>query len=240
MDVGACFFVYLLVQTMVASALVQVVFHFKGVSIPEVFAHPSASLWIMIAGSILGLFFVTPFSWRSGFYSPEIWSWGSQHWSASVHHLGVGVFTWVIAFPLVALVNQGMGWLIIWITGQNPQDQTVVRLVKTSETPLQWWLVILSVTTLIPIIEEILFRGFLQSYFRRRLGVWCSIGLSSLCFSLFHYSASQSWGNSVILSSLFILGLFLGYLYERQRSLWAPIGLHMTFNAISLVYILAK
>ena len=35
----------------------------------------------------------------------------------------------------------------------------------------------------------------------------------------------------------FILALFLGYLYERQGSLIAPIALHASFNAISVMNI---
>lgn len=240
-DVGAVFFTYLLVQLFVASALVQVVFMLKGVPAKAVFVDAGAALWVLIAGGFLGLLFVLPFTRRSEAQSPQIWHWGSQQQGASLRNFGFGAMTWLIAFPLVAILNHGLESLIRWVTEQSPHEQVAVRIIKNSgATSLQVILVLVSVAVLIPVIEEILFRGFLQSYFRRHLGAQSAIVCSAICFSLFHFSVSQSWSNVVIVVSLFILGLFLGYIYERQRSLWAPIGLHVTFNAVSLSYILTS
>ncbi|MBI3211827.1 MAG: CPBP family intramembrane metalloprotease [Simkania negevensis] len=52
--------------------------------------------------------------------------------------------------------------------------------------------------------------------------------------TLFHLSSSQGVGNI----SLFIFALYLGFLYEKQCSLFASIALHMTFNSISVIRIL--
>ncbi len=237
-EVGAVFFAYLLVQLFVAAALVQLVYGLMGVPSSQVFADPQARLWVLIAGGFLGLAFVLPFSWRSTPSSSQIWVWGPQSKGESPRNFGLGVLSWLIVFPLVVLVNHGLESLIGLLTGNPPLEQVAVGMIKkTNASTLQVVLVAFSVAVLIPIVEEILFRGFFQSYLRRKLGVVWAVVLTALFFSLFHFSIDQSWSNVVILSSLFILGLFLGYLYERQRSLWAPIGLHMAFNAISLSYI---
>lgn len=238
-EVGLVFFTYLFVQLLVASSLVQVLYELAGVPAKEAFTQPGAILWVLVAGGFLGLSFVLPFTYRTQTQSPQIWQWGPQTKWASLRNFGLGALTWSIAFPLVAIINYGSESLISWFTSQGPHEQVAVRIIKDHHgSSLQIILVLSSVAVLIPIVEEILFRGFLQSYLRRRFGVWSSIAISSLCFSLFHFSWSQSWSNVTILLSLSVLGLFLGYLYERQRSLWAPIGLHMTFNIISLAYIL--
>jgi membrane protease YdiL (CAAX protease family) len=70
------------------------------------------------------------------------------------------------------------------------------------------------------------------------LGTKAAILLTSLAFALFHYSGSQEIGNVSLIASLFTFALFLGFIYEKQSSLFASIGLHMTFNLASALRIL--
>jgi membrane protease YdiL (CAAX protease family) len=91
---------------------------------------------------------------------------------------------------------------------------------------------------IVPVLEELLFRGFLQGAFRRFFSVRTAILFSSFIFALFHFSLGQGVNNMTILVSLFILSLFLGFLKERQGNLWGSIAMHMTFNAISVAMIL--
>jgi membrane protease YdiL (CAAX protease family) len=65
-----------------------------------------------------------------------------------------------------------------------------------------------------------------------------AIVFSSICFSAFHFSFSQGIGNISLLFSLFVFALFLGFIYERQGSLFASISLHMTLNIVSVARIL--
>lgn len=236
-DVLTVFVVYLFVQIFVATSLVQVVYALKGQTDPHLFSQPPALAWVLIAAAILGAVFVLPFSWRAGELAPQIWSWGPQPRFAVARHLSIGILTWVIAFPLVALINQGLEAVTTSFTDQLPKEQVAVTVVRGATTG-QMVLVLIAVAILIPMIEEILFRGFLQSYLKKYMRPLLAVILSATLFSLVHFSRSQSWNNVEIVTALFVLGLFLGYLYERQRSLWAPIGLHIGFNTISLIYIL--
>ena len=77
---------------------------------------------------------------------------------------------------------------------------------------------------LAPVLEEMLFRGiilrsFLQQYRQRK-----AILLSALLFGFAHLNIYQ-----FVVASL--LGLLLGWLYERSRSLWPGILLHASYNA---------
>jgi len=153
--------------------------------------------------------------------------------------LWFALFAWAISFPMVLFLSQMLELLIssIFNITQLP-DQVAVRYLKlTFEHPFYLLMSIFSIVILAPLIEETLFRGFFQTFIRQHLGSKHAILITSLCFSFFHYSSDQGLGNIPIIGSLFILALFLGYLYERQGSLIAPIALHATFNAISVMNI---
>jgi uncharacterized protein len=76
-----------------------------------------------------------------------------------------------------------------------------------------------------PVLEEMLFRGvilrsFLAQYSRAQAVLW-----SAFIFALAHLNVYQfvTAGG---------LGLVLGWLYDRSRSLWPAILLHATFNSL--------
>lgn len=90
-------------------------------------------------------------------------------------------------------------------------------------------LAILVLTCLLaPVLEEMLFRGivlrsFLLQYERRS----AMLG-SAVVFGFAHL-------NSIQFVVAFTMGLVLGWLYERTRSLWPGILLHMAFNTGSIL-----
>lgn len=189
----------------------------------------------LILSCLILLLFVLPKKIRSG-----IWHNSSSDPQRPVsENLWFALYAWAISFPLVLFLSQVLEMIVskIFHITQLP-DQVAVRYLKmTFEHPLYLFMSIGSIVILAPLIEEILFRGFLQTFIRQHLGSKQAILITSLCFSFFHYSSDQGLGNIPIIGSLFILALFLGYLYERQGSLIAPIALHATFNAISIMNI---
>jgi CAAX protease family protein len=146
----------------------------------------------------------------------------------------LGVVTWFVAFPLVVVAGQICDLLLYAFFGVDNYEQLAVRFLKLSlASPLLLWMALSTIIILAPVIEEWLFRGILQNFFKGLVGKKAAILLSSLCFALFHLSASQGWGNLSLAVSLFLFACYLGFLYERQGSLFASIGLHMTFNIVS-------
>jgi membrane protease YdiL (CAAX protease family) len=150
--------------------------------------------------------------------------------------LAFAIYAWLIAFPVVLLLSSALELLsyLIFGTFELPDQNAILFKKMTFSKPLYFTLATLSVVVFAPLIEETLFRGFLQSYLRRYLSPAFSIAIASLGFTSFHFSADQGFGNFPILGSLFLLGCFLGFLYERQQSLFAPILLHAVFNALSI------
>lgn len=147
------------------------------------------------------------------------------------------IYAWIMAFPLVLFLSQALEMLVTKLFGMSKlPDQLAVKFLKsTFDTPLYFVLAVISIIILAPLIEETLFRGFLQTFIRKHLGPKQAIIITSVCFSLFHYAAGQGLGNIMIIISLFVLALFLGFLYEKQGSLLAPIVLHSLFNTISVI-----
>ena|SRR3990167_7406367 len=151
---------------------------------------------------------------------------------------------WCIGFPVILFTGQLLELIVYFLFNvKEIPDQLAVYFVKmTFNYPFYFFLAILTVTIFAPLIEEILFRGFLQSWIRKYLGSTSAIILSSLSFSFFHYSFGQGLANISIIGSLFPLALILGFLYEKRGSLFSSIALHSLFNTVSILnlYFLGK
>ncbi len=146
-------------------------------------------------------------------------------------------YAWCLSFPLVLFASQFLESLVFAVFNVSKlPDQIAVYFVKmTFSNPLYFFLAIVVIVFIAPLIEETLFRGFLQSFIRKHLGSKQAILITALCFSFFHFSPDQGLGNIPIVGSLFVLALFLGFIYEKQGSLFASISLHSMFNAISIL-----
>lgn len=161
--------------------------------------------------------------------------WGNRQFLAN---FGMGVVTWIIAYPWVIAISQLIG-LIEEFGFQSPHiDQVAVKHLKDAFThPALLWLTVIMIATIIPCVEELLFRGFLQGWLKGHFGTTRAILITSTVFAVFHFSSSQGLDNIELLASLFLLSCYLGFIRERQNSLWASIGLHSTFNTFSLLLI---
>ena len=147
------------------------------------------------------------------------------------------VGAWIIAFSLVFALQRILQLMLAYFFHifELPDQVAVYILKMTLQYPLYLLFTLTTIVLLAPLVEELLFRGFLQSYFRRYLSAQWAIVLTSLIFALFHFSVAQKMSNIPILLSLFTLALFLGWLYEKQRSLIAPIALHILFNGVNAI-----
>ncbi|MEL7432095.1 MAG: type II CAAX endopeptidase family protein [Chlamydiota bacterium] len=157
-----------------------------------------------------------------------------------IRDIAKGVVTWPIAFFTMTLWSQLIEWSILYFSPNYPfQDQAPVLYLKRSqESPLLFLSACFLIIVLAPMVEESLFRGVVQNFFKKYFSTYFSVFLSSLIFAFFHYSSDQGLSNLSIISSLFVFALFLGFLYEKERSLLAPMVLHALFNAISVFYLI--
>lgn len=85
-----------------------------------------------------------------------------------------------------------------------------------------------------PLMEEMLFRGFLQTIIRSYTGQpWLSIALTSGLFAILHADVAH-W------PALFILSSAMGYSYEKSGSILRPIFIHALFNGMSVVAVASE
>lgn len=169
--------------------------------------------------------------------------WGSpseiRNWRQNIKDFFIGSLSWPIAFPWVIVVGQFLAILFaLFYTGSLPDQAAVQHLKEILSHPWLFGGTALIIVTLVPFSEELLFRGFLQSWLKPWLGRNYAILLTALIFASFHFSMSQGIENIEFISSLFLLSCFLGFVKERQKSLWASIGLHSTFNFMSILMLI--
>jgi uncharacterized protein len=107
----------------------------------------------------------------------------------------------------------------------------MIDYANTSNTVLALIFVGIIVTFIAPVLEEILFRGFVQTKLSENLqSRWGAIFMTSAFFAVIH-------GGTLWLHwpALFIFSCALGYVYEKSGSLFQSIFLHGLFNGANLV-----
>lgn len=150
----------------------------------------------------------------------------------------IACISWIVSYPLVVAVGQIIAIFLMFVYKNVEPEQVAVNQIKMAATSnLLLTTLIICVIFLVPIVEELLFRGFLQNWLKGFMKTKYAVLLTSLIFALFHFAPAQGMGNIELILSLFVLSCFLGFIYERQKSLWAPISLHAIFNAISIALI---
>lgn len=97
-------------------------------------------------------------------------------------------------------------------------------------------LIFVSLVVLPPIVEEIVFRGFLFRGLRRSYNPIVAALITSVLFAIPHSwqstDGSTLWNAAI---DTFSLSLVLCYLREKTGALWAGMGVHAAKNAIAFV-----
>ncbi len=103
----------------------------------------------------------------------------------------------------------------------------VLERVQHSRDPREFLLLAAQALVVAPLAEEFLYRGVLMMTLLKEIGVIGALVVSSAVFGIVHLPTEPQ---AVI--SLFLLGMALGYIAYRTRSLVAPIIAHALFNAL--------
>ena len=237
-DVLKGFGYYLFAELLLIPALIIILFVLAGWGGPDtLFLNEKVKGWLNLL-IILGGFAAVSIAYfeLTAKQRSQLWVQTSHPW---YYHLMIGISAWFVIYPIVLAFSQIISIGVWYLIHHEALEQVAVQnLRKALLDPWLFGLTALAVVTLVPLTEEFLFRGLLQSWLKRKFhNTTRAILASSLVFSLFHFSTSQGTTNIELLSSLFMLSCALGFIYERQRSLWAPVGLHGFFNLVSLLFI---
>jgi len=156
-----------------------------------------------------------------------------------LRELGAAALGLAVALPLTFGTSAVVTTIAEMFSVPSPVigHEMLKQMVTTQQTPAII-LMFVSAVFAAPLFEEILFRGLIQSsllsIFQNQR--WWLILISSVIFSLIHIG-SVAWQT---LPALFVLGLVLGWLYERYGSLWPCILVHAGFNLVNIALAMSQ
>lgn len=121
--------------------------------------------------------------------------------------------------------------LAIYLNAQilTPEPQEIVKELMENPELYGSLVIMLSASIIIPLLEEILFRGFLLSGLRAFMGPLPAILISAAVFGYLHDPPARL--------PVFVLGCILGYLKDRTGSLAPAVFVHALHNSIMLAFI---
>ena len=138
-----------------------------------------------------------------------------------------GIKRMIMVAVFFILLGTFLNQLISWsqISTLFSGYDTVAQVLFDKKTMI---LAYISVGILAPAAEELAFRGLVYRRVRDYMDVKWAITISSLLFGLYH-------GNVVQFIYAALLGVALAAVYERYKTLWAPVLAHMAVNGFSCI-----
>jgi len=119
--------------------------------------------------------------------------------------------------------------LFMWLMGIEQIPDSMMNIQYPSE--FTKWLLVLGIAFFAPVLEEVIFRGFLlKGLSNSSLGVYGAIFLTSFVWAIIH--TQYGWGYLLL---IFMIGLVLGYARIRTNSLLVPIMMHVFFNLVACI-----
>jgi membrane protease YdiL (CAAX protease family) len=173
----------------------------------------------------------------------------------ALHHAGfsfrtlrrgvvVGLLSALLVLPLTFMAVVLTEQLWNWVRLEHPGIHEMLKILSEADDPGLRVMICISAILVAPLFEELLFRGHVQTLIVTALAArftwasagarWAAIVITSVLFALVH---GELW----MMPPIFFLSLCLGYLYERTANLWAPIVVHLAFNAFNVgVFLFAR
>lgn len=149
----------------------------------------------------------------------------------------IGVLAIVIAMPVVNAT--GLIALEIYRALKQSSPPAIghntLQTISERKDDFWAWAQAGSAILITPIVEELIYRFFLQTALIRLVRrAWLGVLLTAGLFAAAHISAVPSATLSTVLPVLFVLGLALGIAMQRTGKLSVPIVMHAVFNAVNV------
>jgi uncharacterized protein len=153
-------------------------------------------------------------------------------------YIGLGRVSWktivlVIVFFILTLASiAGLETLYNAFTNSTPAESVNYSFMTDIYNTAGWLpLLWVAVVGFAPVFEEAFFRGFLfVGLERSRIGVVGTILVTSLVWAALHIQY-----NIIGMASIVIMGIVLGVVRLKTRSLWSTILFHSLWNFIALL-----
>ena len=146
--------------------------------------------------------------------------------------------TWAWVVGVVAALQAG-SYLLDWLDrqqalGLEPSNaQPIMELMAAYPVPTWLYVVLLA-----PVVEELLFRRVMFGRFLEGGRPLLGYVVTGATFASFHEFAGLSQGGwlqtALLWGFYFLMAVALAWVYQRTRSLWAPILVHAANNGIAM------
>jgi membrane protease YdiL (CAAX protease family) len=149
--------------------------------------------------------------------------------------LALGVGGLALALPAVFVVSYAATAAAQWLSGEptDPLTHETLRQLVAADRLLPALVVAVLVCTLTPLLEEVIYRGLLQTGVRELGGSpWVAVASTSLLFAWMHVGAVA--GSEHALVGLLALSICLGVIRERTGSVAPAVIAHGLFNALNV------
>ncbi len=133
-------------------------------------------------------------------------------------------YGWWILGACVYVLFMNLFLMVSGIMNISKAYQEVASLIYTPSFPIQ----LLCVGILVPVAEELVFRGLIYRRLRGYSKVLPAVLVSAFLFGAYH-------GNIVQFIYAFFAGIGLAFVYEKKRNVFAPIILHVVMNITSCI-----
>jgi len=143
----------------------------------------------------------------------------------------IGLKHYLIVLPIIILAGFVVDF-VLRIFGIEPEQQDIISKILNEDSLGVLTFMFFFGMLAAPVVEELLFRGFLQSAVKTTFGKLKAILISGFLFALVHLNAH-------VFLQIFILGLLLAYLFEKTGSLIAPITVHICHNTATLAFLIS-
>lgn len=157
---------------------------------------------------------------------------------ASLRDLGLRYYSIVktiwysfLSLLVIFLVSFLYVFLMNSLFGLEAPSSKIEILVENRSISSNILLVVVAVIA--PFSEEVFFRGFLYSAFKKSWGINVALFLSSFLFALVHLELYS-------FIPLMIIGWILAYLFEKTKSLLPAIFLHGVYNLLLILILLGR
>ena len=130
----------------------------------------------------------------------------------------------MFALNLVMMLSGWPEWVKANFGGEG--QKTVQLLRETTDTGLVWAMAF-SAVIVAPIVEEVIFRGYIYPVVKRYSERWFAALFTGVLFGVIHF-------NLMSLPTLAVMGVVLVVLYEVTGSLWVTIACHAAFNGTTV------
>lgn len=141
-----------------------------------------------------------------------------------------------VAYFLLTMVTMSIASGVFYVDIQ--QKQTIPFSQSMLATHWQFIMAFVVLVVLAPIVEELLYRGYLYSKLRNSFSIWLSIIITSIAFGAAHlWVGSGSPLQWAVAVDTFTLSLVMCATREYTGAIWVPIMMHMAKNGIAFYFL---